>query len=178
MGSKKRFDCGIGGIGLKDIELRLISELVKNSRRSDRELAKALGISQPTVSRIRVRLEKQRLIDYSAVPDLAKLGFEIISVTLGRRDYQKQPEINLQKAKDYVKSNPNIIFTASGSGLGTDRIVISIHRDYSDYFKFMQEMKTEWAGWADINSFLISLSSDVVQPLSFKQFAEHLKRQG
>lgn len=53
---------------MKDIELRLISELVKNSRRSDRELAKALGISQPTVSRIRVRLEKQGLIDYSAVP--------------------------------------------------------------------------------------------------------------
>jgi DNA-binding Lrp family transcriptional regulator len=50
---------------LKDIELRLISELVKNSRRSDRELAKVLGISQPTVSRARMRLEKQGLIDYS-----------------------------------------------------------------------------------------------------------------
>ena len=28
---------------LKEIELRLIAELMKNSRRSDRELAKALG---------------------------------------------------------------------------------------------------------------------------------------
>lgn len=74
---------------MKNFELRLISELIKNSRRSDRELAKALGISQPTVSRIRVRLEKQGLIDYSAIPDLASLGFEIISVSLGKRDYQK-----------------------------------------------------------------------------------------
>lgn len=86
--------------------------------------------------------------------------------------------LNVQKARDYVKSNPNIIFTASSIGLGNDRIVISIHRDYSDYFKFMQVMKTEWAGWADINSFLISLGSDVVQPLSLKRFAEHLKREG
>jgi DNA-binding Lrp family transcriptional regulator len=163
---------------MKDVELRLISELVKNSRRSDRELAKTLGISQPTVSRTRVRLEKQGLIDYSAVPDLAKLGFEIISVTLGKRDYQKQPEINVQKAKDFVKRYPNIIFTASGRGLNNDRIVISIHRDYSDYSRFMQEMKTEWAGWADVNSFLISLSGDVVQPLSLKRFAEHLKKEG
>jgi DNA-binding Lrp family transcriptional regulator len=172
------FDCGIGGNGLKDIELRLISELVKNSRRSDRELAKALGVSQPTVSRIRVRLEKQGLIDYSAVPDLARLGFEIISVSLGKRDYQKQPEINIQKAKDFVKKYPNIIFTASGRGLGNDRIVISIHRDYSDYSKFEHEMKTEFAGWVDFNSFIISLKSkEVVQPLSLKHFADHLKNE-
>ena len=163
---------------MKGIELRLISELVKNSRRSDRELARALGISQPTVSRIRVRLEKQGLIDYSAVPDLAKLGFEIISVTLGKRDYKKQPEINVQKARDFVKRYPNIIFTASGSGLGNDRIMISIHRDYSDYSKFMHEMKAEWAGWAELDSFLISLTGkDVVQPLSLKRFADHLKKE-
>jgi len=162
---------------LKDIELKLISELVKNSRRSDRELAKAIGISQPTVSRIRVRLEKQGLIEYSAAPDLAKLGFEIISVTLGKRDYQKQPEINTQKARDFVKRYPNIIFTASGSGLGNDRILISIHRNYSDYSKFMQEWNTEWAGWVNMNSFLISLKSgDVVQPFSLKPFADHLTK--
>jgi DNA-binding Lrp family transcriptional regulator len=164
-------------MGLKDVELKLISELIKNSRRSDRELAKAIGISQPTVSRIRVRLEKQGIIDYSAVPDLAKLGFEIIAVSLGKRDYTKQPEINTQKARDFVKRYPNIIFTASGSGLGNDRIVISIHRSYSDYSKFMQEGNAEWAGWVDMNSFLISLTGkDVVQPLSLKPFAEHLTK--
>jgi DNA-binding Lrp family transcriptional regulator len=163
---------------LKDVELRLISELVKNSRRSDRELARTLGVSQPTVSRTRMRLEKQGLIEYSAFPNLPKLGFELISVTLAKRDYQKQPEINLQKAKDFVKRHTNIIFTASGIGIDNDRILISIHRDYSDYAKFMQEMKTEWAGWANLNSFLISLSSDIVQPLSLKRFAEDLKREG
>ena len=165
-------------LGLKDIELKLIAELMKNSRRSDRELAKAIGISQPTVSRIRVRLEKQGIIDYSAVPDLAKLGFEIIAVTLGKRDYKKQPEVNVQKARDYVKRYPNVIFTASGSGLGRDRILISVHRDYSDYSKFVQEMKAEWGGWAELESFLISLAGkDVVQPLSLKHFADHLKKE-
>ena len=164
-------------LGLKDVELKLISELVKNSRRSDRELAKAIGISQPTVSRVRVRLEKEGLIEYSAVPNLAKLGFEIISVTLGKRDYTKQPEVNVQKARDFVKRYSNIIFVASGSGLGRDRILISIHRNYSDYSKFMQEMKAEWGGWAELESFLINLKGkDIVQPLSLKPFAEHLKQ--
>jgi len=164
---------------LKDIELKLISELVKNSRRSDRELAKRLGVSQPTVSRIRVRLEKQGLIDYSAVPNLAKLGFEIIAITFGRRDYTKHPEIDLQKAKDFAERHPGIIFGAGGSGLDYDRIAISIHRDYSDYSKFLQEMRNEWADIMDIkDSFVVSLKSkDVIQPLSLKNFADHLKNE-
>jgi len=164
---------------LKEIELRLISELIKNSRRSDRELAKALGVSQPTVSRIRVRLEKEGLIDYSAVPNLAKLGFEMIVVTFGKRDFQKHPEINLQKAKDFAERHPGIIFGAAGSGLGYDRIAVSIHRNYSDYSKFLQEMRSEWAEIMDIkDSFIVSLTSkEVIQPLSLKHFANHLKNE-
>jgi len=44
---------------IKDVELRLISELMKNSRRSDRELAKAISVSQPTVSRMIKKLESE-----------------------------------------------------------------------------------------------------------------------
>ncbi len=164
---------------MKDIELKLISELVKNSRRSDRELAKALRVSQPTVSRIRVRLEKQGLIDYSAFPNLAKLGFDIIAVTFGNRDYQKHPEINLQRAKDFAERHPELIFGAFGSGLGHDRIAISIHKNYSDYSKFLQEMRSEWAEIMDIkDSFIVSLKSrEVIQPLSLKHFADQLKNE-
>lgn len=166
------------GVCLKDIELKLISELMKNSRRSDRELAKAIGISQPTVSRVRMRLEKEGLIDYSAVPDMAKLGFEIVAVTLGKRNYQKHPDVNLRKAKGFAERHPNIIFGASGNGLGYDRISVSIHRNYSDYSKFMQEIQNEWAGIMDVDSFIISLKSkDIVQPLSLKHFADHLKNE-
>jgi len=163
---------------LKDVELKLISELVQNSRRSDRELAKAIGVSQPTVSRMRVRLEKEGLIEYSAVPNLAKLGFEIIAVVLGKRDYSKQPETYAQKIRDFVKRYPNIIFVANGNGLDHDRMMISIHRSYADYSKFMQETRNEWAGIVDVDCFLINLKGkDVVQPLSLKHFADYLKKE-
>jgi DNA-binding Lrp family transcriptional regulator len=44
---------------LKDVELKLVAELMKNSRRSDRELGKAIGTSQPTVSRTIARLKRE-----------------------------------------------------------------------------------------------------------------------
>ena len=163
---------------MKDVELRLISELIKDSRRSDRKLAKAIGVSQPTVSRVRLRLEREGMIEYSASPNLAKLGFEILAVVLGSRNYQKHPEIDIQKAKNCARDHPNILFCASGNGLGYDRISVSVHRNFSDYSRFMQEIQTEWAGIMDVDSFLINLKGDdVVQPMSFKQLAEWLKNQ-
>jgi len=68
---------------LKGKMLKLISELIKNSRRSDREIAKTIGVSQPTVSRLIKKLEKERLLDYTSTPDLRKLGFEILAFTFG-----------------------------------------------------------------------------------------------
>jgi DNA-binding Lrp family transcriptional regulator len=47
---------------LKDVELKLISELMKNSRKSDRELAKKIGVSQPTVTRTRTKLQKRDIL--------------------------------------------------------------------------------------------------------------------
>lgn len=61
---------------MKDIEIKLVCELIKNSRKSDRELAKLIGVSQPTVSRIRTRLEKEGVIEYTGTANLRKLGFE------------------------------------------------------------------------------------------------------
>jgi DNA-binding Lrp family transcriptional regulator len=43
---------------LKGNELKTLFELVKGARRSDRELARALRVSQPTVTRARTKLEK------------------------------------------------------------------------------------------------------------------------
>ncbi|NIO38282.1 winged helix-turn-helix transcriptional regulator, partial [Candidatus Bathyarchaeota archaeon] len=50
----------------KELPHQLLRELLKNSKRSDRELAKILGVSQPTVTRTRNRLEKNGMIqDYT-----------------------------------------------------------------------------------------------------------------
>jgi DNA-binding Lrp family transcriptional regulator len=161
---------------LKDVELKLIRELIKNSRRSDRELAKAIGVSQPTVSRVRIRLEKEKMLNYTTIPDLPKLGFGIIAVTLGKKNVEAHPESLKEKAAEFAKKHQNAIFAADGMGLNFDKIAISIHKDYSDYSKYLSEVKAVWHDIVDVNSFLIDTqSSGIVLPLSFKQFAELVK---
>jgi DNA-binding Lrp family transcriptional regulator len=59
---------------MKDVELKVVIELIKNSHRSDRELARAVGVSQPTLSRTRKKLEKQGMIkEYTIIPTIQGL---------------------------------------------------------------------------------------------------------
>ena len=46
----------------KELPQQLLRELLKNSKRSDRELSKILGVSQPTITRARTKLVNEGVI--------------------------------------------------------------------------------------------------------------------
>ena len=164
---------------LKESDLKLIRELIRNSRKSDRELSKLLSVSQPTVSRNRQRLERQGLIEYTGLPNLSKLGIEIIAITFGNWKLDLYPDTQLTAAKAFAEKHPNLIFLSSGRGLGSDRVAITVHRNYSDYAKFLLEVKSDWGKFMGVTgSFLISLSSDdPIRAFSFKYVMDYLKNQ-
>lgn len=54
---------------------------MKESKISDRELAKIVGVSQPTVTRMCKALESLEYIrEYTVIHALDKLGFELLSL--------------------------------------------------------------------------------------------------
>jgi DNA-binding Lrp family transcriptional regulator len=164
---------------LKEIEIKLICELIRNSRKSDRELAKAIGVSQPTVSRIRTRLEREGVIEYTGAANLKKLGFEIIAITFGNKKREQPPGTKIAKGKDVRAKNPNMIFVSTGMGLSSDIVAVSVHKSYSDYAEYIQEIRAEWAeSMVLTGSFLIALNSDnVLRPLSLRYIADCLERE-
>lgn len=164
---------------MKDAELRLISELMKNSRRSDRKLSRVLGISQPTVSRMIKRLEKEEIIQgYCAIPNLAKLGMEIVAIVLLNLKHQSDPNTRMQKAEEFVEKHPNLIFASSGIGSKSDRIAISVHKNYSDYTRFVQDLKEHSELYTIVDTFLISYKSDSIpKPLSFKTLGDYITKE-
>jgi len=158
---------------------RLVNELLKDSKRSDRELAKILQVSQPTVSRMRYALVKEGILrEFTAIPDFAKLGYEIMAVTVAKAKATLTPN-EQERAKKLVLAEPRVIFVASAEGMGRNGIMISLHKDYADFRDFISNLKFNSEGYMEeVDSMLISLHSDmIVKPLSFSYLAGHEEAQ-
>lgn len=66
---------------LDDIDRKLLKELLMNSNRSQRELAKAIGVSTATVINHIQRLESAGVIkDYTVMLDYERLGYELTAI--------------------------------------------------------------------------------------------------
>ena len=168
---------------MKEVELKLVIELLKNSHRSDRELARAIGVSQPTLSRTRVRLEKQGAIkEYTIIPDYVQLGFALMSITFtkmrGQLSKQIMDELK-KKARNTMSEHPSaLILGNTGIGCNADYVAIAFHKDYSEYMEFMSDIRQ----FPNVNidetrSFLIDLDEkNQFQPLSFYHLAGYLAR--
>jgi len=163
----------------QDRMILLLQELIKNSKRSDRDLAKILDVSQPTLTRMRKRLERDSyILDYTAIPNLTKLGFEIVAFTFLDINHfdPKSDELRSalgERAHKWVGHNSKIVFAAGGEGLhGSNCMMVSIHRDFTDYTDFISDFRTQWAaaGAKGINSFLVSLKAKMPKPFSFRNF--------
>jgi len=132
---------------LKQIDYKLLFELMKNSHRSDRQLAKALGVSQPTVTRRRAILEKDYIEGYTVIPKFGKIGFEIASFTflkskLKRKNGHTQEE-SVEKLRSWYKNQPNVVMVQDGRGMGWDIICISFHENFSSYANFNRKQDSE-----------------------------------
>jgi DNA-binding Lrp family transcriptional regulator len=171
---------------MKKVEVKLISELMKNSRRSDRELAKSIGISQPTITRLRTKLEKERYIkEYTIIPDFAKLGYHLMAITFATikvPDAERIAEIAKTARKVFHESAPlEILCSARGMGLGYQGIFISLHEDYASYLQFRDWLivfsanASNFMDVSNIEGFLISLDDTVhYRTLTFSTLAQLL----
>ena len=166
----------------KNTEIRIIAELMRNSHRSDRQIAHAVGVSQPTVSRTIQRLEKEGIIrEYTMIPDFKRLGYQIMALAfLGKSETQKQEESEeLRKAaRELEKKTPFAnIMVVDGIGIGKGRVLINLYKDYGSYLEGMATIKSLPNVEADeAESFLVDLCDERnFRVLSMAQVARHIQ---
>jgi len=116
---------------IDEIDRKILDELLKDARRSSREISRATGVSVGTVlTRIR-RMEKDELIKgYSVVIDHEKLGYELSAVI----------ELTVSKGKllevdDKIAKIPNVCAVYDTTGL-TDAIVVAKFKNREDLSNF------------------------------------------
>ncbi len=149
-------------------KMRLLYELIKGSRRSDRQLAKVLKISQPTITRKRTRLEAEGYIkEYTIVPDVSKMGYEMVAFTF--LAFTEAKAELLEKAREWSKKQPNIVFASDGEGLGMNSIIVSVHKNYASFSKLITSLRHDWQpSLKDVQSFILSANRP---DLMVKQFS-------
>ena len=156
---------------------RLLFEYLKDSDRSDQQIAKDLGISSATVSRLKSKLIKEGFVThFSAIPDLGKMGYDILAFSLVKFNKDAMvghmPEI-IKKAKSWVKSQPEILFDSIAEGMETDAVTISVHKNYAAYKDFLAQNKSTWGKFmSEVHSILVDLKGYINKPFSFEYLTE------
>jgi DNA-binding Lrp family transcriptional regulator len=166
---------------MKDIELKLISELMKNSRRTDKELAKAIGASTQAASKTRKKLEKEGyFLEYTTIPNFGKLDYHLFALTFA--SFKKglsgrEKDDAREQALEQAHTAPlNVVAIERGIGLNHDAVIASFHKDYSSYVKLTQVLKSNpYMDLSKLESFLVNLDDEVrYRPLTLSTLAQHM----
>ncbi len=165
---------------MQPLDYRILSQLLQNSKVTDRKLAMILGSSQPTVSRRRTQLEKAGVIDgYTVVPRLEEMGFEMIALTFiaGKREQLTKTKFDeaQKKAREWHFAHPNVIYAGAGQGMGEwTGLVVSIHKNYSDFVEFKKQHDTKFGKYLnETRSFLIPIDPKMtLKPFHLKYLSE------
>jgi DNA-binding Lrp family transcriptional regulator len=155
----------------------LLLEYLKDSSRSDRQIAKVLGVSEATVSRLKRRLVAEGLVyQFSVMPHFSKIGYEIMAFSCVKFKPEKITEIEA-RAKDWAQKNHEILFTSRTQGMGMDALTISVHKNYADYNTFIKRNRETFGDLiVEAHNMLIDLKGEVTKPFCLKYLAEEEKR--
>lgn len=136
---------------LKPIDYKILFELMKDSHRSDRQLAKSLGVSQPTVTRRRAMLEENFIEGYTVIPKFGQIGFEMAAFTFLKSKLKfktgEEKTQALKKMKDWYMKRPNVILVLDGRGMGWDAVCISLHESFANFAEFIRAHDSELSEW-------------------------------
>ena len=166
---------------IKKSDLKLLFEFVKNCKRSDREIAKVVGVSQPTITRKRTKLVETGLIkQFTAIPSLDRIGYEIAALTFTNMKASTSENLKSLKDKerDWAKKHDEIVFASAGLGMDMNEVIISVHKNYTDYQNFLTELRTNWAEHiVNMRSFILSLrdGEKVAKDFSFASLEKTVK---
>ena len=155
---------------LKKREKEVLAYLLANARMPDKHIAKLLRTTQPTVTRIRQKLEKTGYIKgYKPIIDLQKMGIGLIALTLFRiSDFSKTEEIKKNVVPD-LRRMPEVILVAEGEGMGKTSLIVSMHKDFPEFEEWMIALRKKYGKYVEEEEQFFFSTSRIYKELSIEE---------
>jgi len=113
----------------RESHVRILKAFLSDCKRSDREISSHIGVSQPTVTRVRQKFLSNGIIkSYEIIPGLAKLGFEILAFSIME-----------STEEDLVKEDNEVVYAINLDP--SMMYAVSVHKKYADYSNFCRRYK-------------------------------------
>ncbi len=152
---------------------QVLHELIKDSSRSDHKLAKAIDVSQPTVTRLRNQLEKEGTIqEYTIIPDLTKMDYSIMAIFCIKYKAHLKEKAK-EMSTDAAIEHSSTVFASRAQGMGKNAISISLFKNYGEYSQYVEDLASKWDDIVeDWSSMLVDLKGPILKPFSLKYLVE------
>jgi DNA-binding MarR family transcriptional regulator len=151
---------------LSNVEKRVLYGLIRFPDIPDSKIAENIDVTRQVVSKLKKSFEVDGILKTLRIPNLKKLGFEIMSVS----HYKHNPKVPLDKRGKgilRVLSEFPQIFVISGN---LESMMINVTRDYTEY----QELKNKANSYYKKQEFLIQEPSNLVFSIpNMRAIVEH-----
>jgi DNA-binding MarR family transcriptional regulator len=147
------------------IEKQVFLLLIQNPDLSDHAIAKNTSFSSSTVNAINKRLTKKGLIRKFIIPNLGKIGFELMAST-HLKFIPTSTESSRKKIADNIRKKYPNIFMISNK---TNEIIFTIHKNFSEYQKVNEEIVNMYRE----NDHLMEDPNTIIFPLKEMNFIRY-----
>jgi len=117
-------------VNLSDREKNIYCSLIEHPEISDSKLGNKIGISRHTVSRLRRNFENDFIIRRINLPNLKKLGFEIVTTYHIMFDPRNHPNMDKDETSDLLSDSTIVMASRM-----FETFLLCVHKDFDDYNK-------------------------------------------
>ncbi len=134
---------------LDSLDKSLITELFKDARQPSTKLSRKLGVSDTTIRKRIYRLQKQRIITTTIIPDAVKMGYPVIILIALQVELK-----NIDNVAKALLSNPNVHYIAECTG-PNDLLVGVWLQSIDDLNQFVKRILSKLPGIRKSETFVI-----------------------
>jgi len=159
---------------LSRIEKRVYHGLVKYPELVDNEVARKIGVTRQSVTKIRKRFESERLLATMRIPDIQKIGAEILGIAY----YESAANVTMvsrKKGMEWVVKEMPSFFHIAGHREG---VLMGLAANYSDFQRRQYEVSRMYLerGYFKDEPFLATISVPDLSVVKDFTFAPVVKK--